>query len=366
MILLGAGASKFFGLKTLQDLTTDVVERMKEIGHEKAILDIIDAMKKYGLNPDFENIYTTLEALSNPLMAIKRNGGLAAYIAFRTKYDIQEDTEGSNQYETVLSDLRKLIYKECSISRNAIGTIENTFDQLFQVCSQPEYRDMYHITGVDGQRIQVGIGQTIVTTNYDVAVELYNRKKERPFANGFKQTSVYSSELDFTDYGRNAKKDWLIKLHGSIWQFKMDDGRIIQTFANPDTLPLQISVGEQMMIYPVGEKPILQQPYFTFYNLFRDQPWHTLIAIGYSFRDVPVNIAIMDRLTSRPPPKTKLIVVNPHAESVLKNLGPLTEEIAQKIVRINEPFRDDAKLFAKMNVAISCEDWSDFQKRLPG
>ena len=135
MILLGAGASKVFGLKTLQDLTTDIVAKMKEIGHEKVIIDITQAMKRYGLNPDFENIYTTIEALSNPLRGIERNGGLAAYIAFKTNYDIQEDTKGSNQYEKVLSDLRELIYKECSVSRNAIETIEKTFDQLFRVCN---------------------------------------------------------------------------------------------------------------------------------------------------------------------------------------------------------------------------------------
>lgn len=362
MILLGAGASKFFGLKTLQDLTADIVEKMKEIGHEKTILEITDAMKKFGINPDFENIYTTLEALSNPLRGIEKNGGLAAYIAFKSNYNIQQDIKSSKQYEKVLSDLRELIYKECSISRNAIDIIEKTYDHLFQICDQFEYRNLFHITGGDSQARQVDIGQTIVTTNYDVAVELYHRKQERMLANGFKQTSVYSSVLDFTEYGRNPTRNWLIKLHGSIWQFKMDNGRIIQTFSDPENLPFQLSVGEQMMIYPVEEKPILQQPYFTFYTLFRDQPWHTLIAIGYSFRDIPVNIAIMDRLNWRPPPKTKLIVVNPDAENVIRNL-PLTKENKEQIIRINEPFRDDAKLFAKIKMAIDCRDWSDFQNR---
>jgi len=65
MIFLGAGASKVFGLKTMQDLTNDLIKQLTEKGHQKVIDEILKALREYNLTPDFENIYTTLEALVN-------------------------------------------------------------------------------------------------------------------------------------------------------------------------------------------------------------------------------------------------------------------------------------------------------------
>lgn len=365
MIFLGAGASKAFELKTLQDLTNILVTKMKELGHEKTILDIIEAMKKFDLTPDFENIYTTLEALSNPQEGIKKSGGLAAYIAHKTNYELQKEPKVVTQYKEILSDFRELIYRECSVSKGIIEKKGMIFDHLFNAYNGYESRYLSTLMGGNGDYKTVGIDSTIVTTNYDVVMELYHRSKEKWLANGFRQSrGLYTSELDFSEYARYDTAHWLIKLHGSIWQFKLDNGKIIQTIAQPDSLPLKISIGEKMMIYPIGEKPILQQPYFSFYNAFREQPWETLVVIGYSFRDEPVNTAIIDRLTQRPPPKKKLIVVDPDAENVVKNLGLLPEAIDQRIIRINQPFEDNAGLFERISLAVESKDWNQFQESL--
>jgi len=207
----------------------------------------------------------------------------------------------------------------------------------------------------------VGIGSTIVTTNYDVAVELYHRWTNTELADGFRATrEEYIKELDFLEYGRLSPSRWLIKLHGSIWQFRQKD-RIIQTIADPKSLPLKVSVGEQMMIYPVGEKPILQEPYYSFYSIFKEQPWNVLIAIGYSFRDEPVNIAILEKLKAQQSPKPKLIVVNPNAESAIKNLGPEVSKLDRRIIRIEEHFTDSKDLFAKLKVALESRNWDTYK-----
>lgn len=362
MILLGAGASKFFGLKTLQDLTFDLVEKMKKIGHEETIIDITEGMKRFGLTPDFESIYTTLEALTNLQDGIRRSGGLAAYILYKTNYEISKGHNIVTQYKDVLSDFREMIYKECSIAKGMIENKGKILDSLFRALreySEPRYLSTK--TGGEGFRI-VHVCDTIVTTNYDMAVELYHRMKRLTIADGFRlREDRCTLELDFSEYGRNPTSDWLIKLHGSIWQFRQD-GSIIQTIAEPKSLPLNISVGEQMMIYPVGEKPILQHPYFSFYSIFREQPWETLVAIGHSFRDDPLNIAILERLSTRPPPRTKLIIVNPEAENAVRNLGSPSEDIEQRIIRISEPFEDNEKLFKNILTAAGCKNWNEYQR----
>jgi hypothetical protein len=367
MIFLGAGASKVFGVKTMQNLTDDLVKKLKDKGHGETIDDIINSLKAFRITPDFENIYMTLEALVNLIEGVKRSGGLTAYIA--TKRGL-ESIKGHPEFQDILADFRSLIYNECSIPRGVMKTKISLFDKLFEAIEKGSrsygiYDGRFFIskTGVAGGGETFPIGNTIVTTNYDMAVELYHRWKNLPLVDGFRQTrGEYIKTLAFGEYAQQKSQRWLIKLHGSIWQFKQDS-RIIQTIAAPDSLPLDISVGEQMMIYPVGEKPILREPYFSFYCLFKEQLWRVLIAIGYSFRDEPVNTAILERLNSQEPRLT-LIVVNPHADDMVKNLGSLSPAVQERIIRINEPFRDHDDLFTKITTVIGSKGYGDYKSKI--
>lgn len=116
------------------------------------------------------------------------------------------------------------------------------------------------------------------------------------------------------------------------------------------------------MIYPVGQKPILEHPYYELYQLFRQQRWTTLVAIGYSFRDDPINKAIIERMNTAPPPPSKLIVVNTDTEDAVQNLDPPTADINNRIIRINMPFGDNDNLFDKIYAAMGCKDWKEFQR----
>lgn len=368
MILLGAGASKIFGLKTLQDLTNDLIDRMREKGHEETITTMISALKRFDITPDFESIYTALEALTDPHQGVKKAGAFAAYITHKANLVFDNRNDKQSKFRDILRDFRQLIYKECTIQKGVIERKRAVFDRLFHVTSgYNENRSLPSITGtVNATDVQVPAGHTVVTTNYDMAVELYHRWTEQRFTDGFKTTQKeYTKGLDFSEFGRNETSRWLIKLHGSIWQFKENDDSI-QTIADPESLPLDISVGEQMMIYPVGEKPILSYPYFDFYYLFREQPWQNLIAIGHSFRDEPINVTILERLRTEAALKTKLIVINPHAEEVVKNIGLLEASLDDKIIRINEHFSEDKMLFEKIGAAISSKGWKDYQRITEG
>jgi len=361
MIFLGAGASKVFGLKTLQDMTNLLVENMRVRGHGETVDKILGALREFGLTPDFENIYTTLEALQDPKEGIRKSGAFTAYVASQVGFgNIKEHPE----YGALLADFRNLIYDECSIQRGEIERKRSIFDRLFQVVlGRDETRVLTSKTGVIETRA-VNIGNTIVTTNYDVAVELYHRLIDTEIGDGFKATrKEYTKELDFQEYGRLPTSRWLIKLHGSIWQFRQGD-RVIQTIADPQSLPLEVSVGEQMMIYPVGEKPILQEPYYSFYSIFKEQPWNVLIVIGYSFRDEPVNIAILEKLKFKSSPRPKLIVVDPNAKSVIKGLGPEVSKLDQRIIRIEEPFTDIPNLFGKLKIALESRSWNEYKTRV--
>lgn len=368
MIFLGAGASKVFGLKTLQELTTVIVKTMKRNGYGETINEILNALRMFNIVPDFENIYTTLEGLVNPREGIRNSGGFTAYIA--SKIDLAKIEEKS-KYGDILADFKNLIYEECIIDKNVIGTKMDIFDNLFEVTRDAhEERFLFSKTGNSSVEIRkVNIGDTVVTTNYDLAMELYHSHREKLLIDGFRniRANPYRAILDFSEYGANPTAKWLIKLHGSLLMYEQK-GKIIKTRMMPQDCPIPIDVGKRIMIYPIAEKPILQEPFYSFYSIFKEQPWHTLIAIGHSFRDKPVNIAILERLRDRTSRK-KLIVVNTHAEKVLKNLGPIDPKLNQQIIRINESFSFPDKnikqrLFQKILMAVESKNWKEYQENV--
>lgn len=363
MIFLGAGASEILGIKTMQGLTNHLVNTMRELGHGGTIDTIIQGLNRFNLTPDFESIYTILEALVEPKQAVKNSGPFAAYIAYNCKGF--EEIKARKEFEEVLLAFRQLIYDSCTLKPGVIEKNKTVFDKLFQTCAPSgEKRKLSTMTGFNSSsHTGVDVGRTIVTTNYDMSMELYHRLLQITLIDGFKPTNdPFVKEFDPTYYSgheRNLEHRWLIKLHGSIWQFKQEN-RIIKTIEDPKKSSLNIRIDEQMMIYPVGEKPILRNPYYAFYEIFKEQTWNRIIVIGYSFRDDPVNIAILEGLEKSK--NATLIVVNPNAEKVLENLGPWAKTFNERIIRIPKKLGDES-MFKKLEIALKVDSWTRYQER---
>jgi hypothetical protein len=127
MIFLGAGASSVFGIKTMQDLTDDLVNKMKDLGYGETMDNIIESLKKFNLAPDFEAIYTTLEALVAPEEGVKSGGPFTAYVANTCKGF--EDIRAHKEFEEVLSEFRQLIYDSCSVKSSILEKQKTSFGQ---------------------------------------------------------------------------------------------------------------------------------------------------------------------------------------------------------------------------------------------
>jgi hypothetical protein len=196
------------------------------------------------------------------------------------------------------------------------------------------------------------ISTVIITTNYDMALELYFMQKGIKFNDGFKESPIqFVKEFDsgsvldpFQWYdGSQREWPWLIKLHGSIWQFEQNE-KMIKTILPPENAPIEINVGKEMMIYPTKEKEILNCRYYPFFNIFKNLKWTYLLVIGYSFRDEPINTAIIENM--RMDPTARMIVMDPNPEAAIQNLnGEIPEN---RIVKIRQPFGEKAG-----NLAIS-------------
>ena len=106
-------------------------------------------------------------------------------------------------------------------------------------------------------------------------------------------------------------------MHGAVWYIKhkeRDRNLIIKTTGAPHAVPIKINIEEQIMIYPVREKPILKDTYRNLYNIFANINENIYVGIGYSFRDYGVNSALSDMLERNP--RFQMFVVNPDSNVI--------------------------------------------------
>lgn len=328
MIFLGAGASKPYGIPTLKEFSEDAINILRQKGHEKLIQDIQGSLKEFDMPLDFESLYSILEGLTNPVRSVQYSGPFSVFLV-RNKRNLPEGYD----YSKVLSDLRKIVYYKCSIINNeqTFKKVESYMDQLLEVTK--ENRCEEKIVGKTGPR-SVNIGRIFATTNYDMALELYFLSKEVPITDGYKDTGAlvkHFNPLLLSDPYIPENSRGIIKLHGSIWQF-LRGNTMMKTKLDPrsNALPFKIRVEREMMIYPTREKDILNYQFFPFFSIFKSIAWTKLLVIGYSFRDEPVNTAIIENMMLNE--KSQIIIINPRPDEVLKNLySNIPENITWRI-----------------------------------
>lgn len=115
VILLGAGASKPFGIPTMQELTEKTMNLL--MSYDTPLANRIqDNLVAAGFILDFENIYTIVEALINPTKGMKEAGPYAAFLLGDYRHQIKRD-----DLNEILLQLRKMIYNECEINREKMN-----------------------------------------------------------------------------------------------------------------------------------------------------------------------------------------------------------------------------------------------------
>lgn len=185
MIFLGAGASKIFGIKTLKEMSNDLIQIMIDRGFSSIAQKIVSSLQRYGIEPDFETVFTIIEGLANIEETIRSSNPIMAYVSKDLK-DI-EVTDKSSELGQLFRDF---LYNECRLKPELRKLIEPTYDRLFGVLKECDALDTRYWTIEMGQvrAFEVRTWQTIVTTNYDMVVESYFRTKRwraQPFADGF-------------------------------------------------------------------------------------------------------------------------------------------------------------------------------------
>lgn len=329
MIFLGAGASKPYGIPTLEEFSEETLDILKKKGHEEVIQNIQESLKEFEMIMDFESLYSILEGLTNPVRSVQNAGPFTAFLVKNKK-----SLPKCYDYSQVLSDLRKIIYDKCSILNNeqTFKKVEICMNQLIDVTKENASEEW--VSSIVGYHQSPNIGKVFVTTNYDMALELYFLSKEIPVIDGYEDTGAIVKRFDsllLTNPYISTESRCIIKLHGSIWQF-LRKNELIKTKLDPKSklLPFKIHVDREMMIYPTKEKDILNYQFFPFFKIFKTIVWTKLLIIGYSFRDEPINVAIIENMILNK--KAQIIIVDPRPDEVIENLyNNIPENITWRI-----------------------------------
>jgi hypothetical protein len=113
MIFLGAGASKPFGIPTLEEFSKEVITKLEKLNHTDILERIKTSCKEFNIELDFETLYSILEGLINPVNSVQHAGPLTAFLV-KSKKNLPKGYD----YFQILADLRKLLYEKCSIICN--------------------------------------------------------------------------------------------------------------------------------------------------------------------------------------------------------------------------------------------------------
>ena len=179
--------------------------------------------------------------------------------------------------------------------------------------------------------------------NYDLILEIYMGETTVPGVpkflteRGFKKhAGIEVLNLDGIRDG-SMELDY-IKLHGSI-DWWLDDKRRIIVSHVPDFPYAKLS--ERIMLYPIYEKYVTRDPYFTLYEYFRKSLFKEdiLIIIGYSFRDLSINNTFLEWLHSKP--ESRLIIAKKKDHEYIKKILENNDKVENRIQFIGEHFGEN-------------------------
>lgn len=198
LLFLGAGASKYFSIPVMEELTNVVMKELKNSYNRNlnVIYSIVRRIEKFGITPDIEAILTCIDALSDPSRALKNAGPFAGFIfehkrpdellsRYRT-YSKKED------FKEIAKEIRSIIRKNCFFP-----TVKEYEEKI---------RDVYNAF-FNAMNFSLSKGLQVFTTNYDLCFERYLEMKNLEFYDCFDKRNRFNSDF------RGAGGLQLYKLH---------------------------------------------------------------------------------------------------------------------------------------------------------
>jgi hypothetical protein len=344
-LFLGAGASCSFGYPT----TAQFLERLKKnaSGPEQQLLRLYSQNSKI---KDIEHILTAIDAIvgadSNPFAH-------AAFSGIHVGLSKSPDSSGNKEPGKARANEPKWTQFIDLNRKLKSAIVEELYrEYAFRPETHTESVRAYQNLLLEFEKFS---GQTqfeVFTINYDRVVEEYCSSQSQVLVDGFqldRRTGIRFWKPEVFDEEPEKESEpfqfllKLYKLHGSLdWRISYD-GRIESVKAE-EKCGHPGRYKDNILIYPTQQCLAGTRPFDALLKRFADslKRIRTLVVIGYSFRDSPINdefLAFLNR-----DPRNWLIVISPKASSNLEDHFLNRQDLRKKhahIYALNNSFPDD-------------------------
>lgn len=359
MLFLGAGASAALGIPTIEGFTDKIIASLDNNEWKNELLAMKNRLLANKERWDIEIVTTALTLLSDrpamrgynlPLLAIS-----------------DEIPEPKPHLSILIDEIKKRIYENCmNFDRKAAGTL---FKQLRSALNKEEMRNitLKRRKSPWGDFLRFGkgiyqdeISNKVFTTNYDITYEtslIWDGIND--YRDGFEQhgqSPVFNNNWE-------ENKIHLAKLHGSVnYYSRLKDDAIVKYPGDLRQNGTNVFGErlERMMIYPIGEKYVIKTPYFQLLQKFREDlsKEGVVVIIGYSFRDDPINNALIERIIRNDPIKLVIVAGDP-ANAIKNNIQPKFQSIFQQVATLVKTHFGTEKAIEEISHAVEYRECGD-------
>ncbi len=293
--LLGAGASKPFGIPTTQDMANEYLE----ITTNQYLKKLFKGEK----DTDIENVIKAMFQIEE----LPNNLGIK--LLAQENKQFPEITSMSKACENTVKELSNFIRDKCL--NPDIEKASNIYKKIF-----------------DLRKIAI---LKIFSTNYDLIVEEVCKNIKIDLTDGF-ISKQFEDQKIFDIFSLNKGDVQLYKLHGSVSWWSDDEKQKI--FKLPSEIP-GIKNHTNLMIYPAQKENVFNFPYNILQWIFSItlNEINNLIVIGHKFEDSNITATVKAALEN---PNFELTLVNPSASTIKENIF-LNHE---RVTAIDEKFEN--------------------------
>ncbi len=330
VLFLGAGFSKTFGIPTMEEMTSDLLQLKLDVNEQNLLKSIQERLSSYA-HYDIEAVMTVLDYLANSKRMQREVLNNAP-----TQFFIDPKESWSSAQLGALNRCYKTGDPE-KVKRAIIGYIKSVCqmepekERLFPLLDDLFILLSLHTGGPDLRRIlgknPVGkqFNHEVFTTNYDNVLCVYANRREAPLMNGeLPQNKIgirKATNAQMFDRANHGLK--IFRLHGYVTWFYDKYTRDIRY--SGEVLPPGKSslLGDQpereAMIFPIGGKYIYREPYSDMFFYLKDllQAEKIVTVVGYSFRDMDIVGLFADVLALNP--ELTMIILDPMAKEIEKD-----------------------------------------------
>ncbi len=316
--LLGAGASHPAGIPTIPEMTKKFLE------NPYRVKDQSDIRSSNSNTPWVQRLFKAIETLSNTAQEHYGKSDLELIMSLILEL---LDSNSRKLFQNTYKEIAEIEDGDLNIIRFLIN------DYIRKECENIRSDSVEYLWPLQSL---VSNKMKIFTLNYDGTIEIFCEKYNINFSDGF---DLYWNPDSFV----NAKVN-IFKLHGSLYWFRTESGKIIKVPAKGLTVSfLRYLSDEQlseMMIYPALKKNKQSEVYLWLHGTFINElnKATTCVIIGYSFRDEDIVNNLVDALDRNP--KLWLLIISPNATDYKNKHFNQNLDHASRVVTLSKKIED--------------------------